>query len=146
MSKSTVEIDQRILSDSAEVATLLVCQVRLMDDARFPWLLLVPRRHAVELADLSALDRTSVIDEIAAASNAIRQVAGSVDKLNVGQLGNLVPQLHIHVVGRRRGDPAWPGPVWGAGTRVPYFDAERDRLVGLYRQALAENGRRRMGG
>src|SRR4029453_13744189 len=100
---------------------LALCHVRLQADARFPWVVLVPRiAGARELEDLEANDRSGLMAEIVLAGGAVRAggeaLGRPVQKLNVGQLGNLTPQLHVHVVGRRADDPAWPGPVWGVGT------------------------------
>ncbi len=88
-----------------------------MNDARFPWLILVPRRPGlVELVDLQPAERAALMEEIAGVSVALSARRG-VDKINVGALGNIVPQLHVHIVGRAVGDDAWPGPVWGFGAR-----------------------------
>ena len=110
---------------SEPLGDLGVCHVRLQADARWPWLVLIPRvARARELEDLSANDRAVLIEEVVRAGEAVRAVGVAlgrpVEKLNVGQLGNLTPQLHIHVVGRRPDDAAWPGPVWGVGTAEPY--------------------------
>jgi diadenosine tetraphosphate (Ap4A) HIT family hydrolase len=92
-----------------------------MDDARFPWLLLVPRvPGASEWVDLEGGAQRLLLAEINQASALLRRQFAPIDKLNIGALGNLVRQLHVHVVGRREGDAAWPGPVWGAGLRRPY--------------------------
>ena len=104
---------------------LALCHVRLQRDARWPWLVLIPRRGGLtELVELSAAEWVLLKGELEAAvdaAHAVGQVLGLVvDKLNVGALGNVVPQLHLHVVGRRAGDPAWPGPVWGFGAAAPY--------------------------
>jgi diadenosine tetraphosphate (Ap4A) HIT family hydrolase len=100
-----------------------------MNDARYPWLVLVPRRaNLVELHDLDAADRAVVIEEIARAGSGLKALTGAA-KINTGALGNLVPQLHIHVVARKPGDAAWPGPVWGQGATVPYEPAARDALL-----------------
>ena len=94
--------------------------VFLLDDARFPWVMLVPRRaNAAEILDLDAADRQALFDETMRAAEALRTVSRP-DKLNIGALGNVVRQLHVHIVGRFQSDPAWPGPVWGHGERVPY--------------------------
>lgn len=119
---------------SVAVAELDLCQARLQDDARFPWLVLLPRRpDAVELADLSPADRARLMEEIVAAGEAVRDLGQAlgrpVEKLNVGALGNVTAQLHLHVVGRRRDDGLWPGPVWGRGAARPWPPAERERLV-----------------
>lgn len=92
----------------------------LMDDARFPWLMLVPRRKDIrELLDLSREDLAQLMDEAMACSKALLAVS-KPDKLNIGTLGNAVEQMHFHVVARYRSDSAWPRPVWGSGTRQPY--------------------------
>ncbi len=119
--------------DTVEVARLPLCHVLLMKDRRFPWLILVPEREAVrEIHELAPDDRTQLIEEITLVSRALERLFEPA-KLNVGALGNIVPQLHIHVVARFETDPAWPGPVWGSGAAVPYAAEEiekiRDRLA-----------------
>jgi diadenosine tetraphosphate (Ap4A) HIT family hydrolase len=129
-------LDPRLAADTAPVGDLALSTLRLMRDARFPWAILVPRiAGAVEIADLSPADRATLMEEVAQVSHALRRVA-PCDKLNVGALGNLVPQLHVHVVARRKGDAAWPGPVWGSGGAEPYGPGELDRIVGDLRAAL----------
>ncbi|MCW2310118.1 HIT family protein [Rhodobium gokarnense] len=128
-------------ADSSPIADLGLSTVRLMDDATYPWLLLVPRvPGAVELIDLSRDDRHLLMDEIAAAETALRSVTGC-DKLNVGALGNMVPQLHIHVIARFKGDAAWPGPVWGKVPARPYAPDEKSSLIARLTDALAGAGR-----
>ena len=107
--------DPRRAADSAFIADGPLSQVRLMDDARFPWLLLVPRvAGASEWIDLDGGQQRLLLAEINQLSQLLRTEAG-VEKINIGALGNVVRQLHVHVVGRHAGDPAWPGPVWGSG-------------------------------
>jgi diadenosine tetraphosphate (Ap4A) HIT family hydrolase len=106
------------------VGDLALCHVRLQADARFAWLVLIPRiAGAVELEDLSGNDRAALVEEVVLAggrgARGRRGAGRPVEKLNVGQLGNITRQLHVHVVGRRADDPAWPGPVWGAGAAEP---------------------------
>jgi diadenosine tetraphosphate (Ap4A) HIT family hydrolase len=114
------ELDARIASDTLPLGDLLLSRVRLMNDARFPWLILVPRKPDLrEFTDLAAPERAILMEEIAAASNALKEATGA-DKLNVGALGNRVPQLHVHVVARFEKDSAWPAPVWGNGSGEPY--------------------------
>ena len=109
------ELDPRLAADSHWVADGPVCQVRLMDDTRFPWLVLVPRiAGAIEWFDLDDADRRAVFDEASQAARLLREHSGC-DKINIGALGNIVRQLHVHVVARSPGDVAWPGPVWGSG-------------------------------
>lgn len=129
-------LDPQLAADSVAVAELGLSDLRLMNDARFPWLLLVPRREgAVEMIDLEKPDRAALFEEINAASAALR-AATRCDKLNVAALGNQVKQLHVHVIGRFDGDPAWPGPVWGAGPAVPYAAEARNTLIDKIRSAL----------
>ncbi|MFT4912616.1 MAG: diadenosine tetraphosphate (Ap4A) HIT family hydrolase [Brevundimonas sp.] len=118
---------------SVFVADWPLCQLRLQDDARFPWLVLIPRvAGAVELDDLSPADRGRLMEEIVRAGELVRALGAaagrSVDKLNVAALGNVTAQLHVHVVGRRRDDGLWPDPVWGRDGARPY-DAETRAAV-----------------
>lgn len=122
-------LDPQLARESVFVADRALCRVLLMDDARFPWLVLVPRRAGlVELFDLDATERALLFDELEQAARALRSVAPCT-KLNVGALGNVVRQLHLHVVVRREGDAAWPGPVWGHGPRRPYDESARATRV-----------------
>lgn len=107
------------------LAELKLSQARLQLDARWPWIVLIPRRvGARELEHLSPQNRAQLMEEIVLAGAAVRAIGAAlgrpVDKLNVGQLGNITPQLHLHVVGRRPDDAAWPGPVWGQGEPALY--------------------------
>jgi len=116
------------------VADWPLCQVRLQDDARFPWLILIPRvTGAVDLEDLSATDRARLMEEVVRVGGLVRalgEVAGrTVDKLNVAALGNVTAQLHVHVVGRRRDDGLWPDPVWGRAGARPYDAAARAAVM-----------------
>ncbi|WP_434213230.1 HIT family protein [[Pseudomonas] boreopolis] len=112
---SGFQLDARLAADSAFVADGPLSQVRLMDDMRFPWLVLVPRvAGASEWIDLDGGQQRLLLAEINQLSHLLRTEPG-VGKLNIGALGNIVRQLHVHLVGRREGDPAWPGPVWGSG-------------------------------
>ncbi|MET0294350.1 MAG: HIT domain-containing protein [Phenylobacterium sp.] len=132
----TFQLAPAFVATSHAVAELPLCHVRLQDDARFPWLVLIPRvAGARELEDLSADDRTRLLDEILLAGRAVRAV-GRIEKLNVGQLGNVTPQLHVHVVGRREDDAAWPGPVWGFAAAQPYEPGALRAALAAARQAL----------
>ena len=129
----TFALHPRLEADTFFVADWPLCRVLLMNDARYPWLILVPRRGGItELMDLAADDRILLTDEIARAGGIVRGRPG-VTKVNVGALGNLVPQLHVHVLGRYPGDPAWPGPVWGHGQAVSYETSARDALIAAVR-------------
>jgi diadenosine tetraphosphate (Ap4A) HIT family hydrolase len=114
-------LDPRLEADSVFIADGPLSQLRLIDDARFPWLVLVPRvSGATEWIDLDGASQRLLLAEINQAGTLLRAHFADIDKLNIGALGNIVRQLHVHVVGRREGDAAWPGPVWGAGTRRSY--------------------------
>lgn len=129
MTESAFTLDARLAADTVEVGDLALCRVLLMDDARFPWLILVPRRpDLAEIIDLPEPDATALWQEIRIATG-VMQALAKPDKVNVGALGNVVTQLHVHVVGRFRSDPAWPGPVWGFGTRTPYPLHARAQLI-----------------
>lgn len=128
-------LDPRLAGDTLLAGRLGICETLIMNDARYPWVILVPRMDgARELHDLAGADFTAVI---AASMTISRAMAAwpNVTKVNIGALGNVVPQLHIHIIGRREGDPAWPGPVWGHSQRVPYDAGEVDDFM-AYLQAL----------
>jgi len=138
------QLDARLATDTLFVAEWTLCRVLLMDDAQFPWLVLVPRREGpAELDDLTERDRTQLMCEITRAMKVLRGVV-EYDKLNVGALGNIVRQLHVHVVARREGDAAWPEPVWGHGPAHHYLPEARDKLLAdLRRESGAEATPRR---
>ncbi|WP_029414845.1 HIT domain-containing protein [Brevundimonas bacteroides] len=115
-----------------------LCHVRMQTDARFPWLILIPRvQGATEIEHLSADDRTRLMEEIVRAGARVRDLGEAtgrpVDKLNLAALGNVTAQLHVHVVGRRRDDPLWPDPVWGRGKAEPMNDDQIETALTLVR-------------
>ncbi|QYF86620.1 HIT domain-containing protein [Brevundimonas sp. PAMC22021] len=117
--------DPAFSTGSVAVTEWPLCHVRLQDDGRFPWIILIPRIDgAVELEDLSADQQSLLMEETVRAGRIVRRVAERlgrpIDKLNVGAIGNVTAQLHVHVLGRRRDDPLWPDPVWGRGPALPY--------------------------
>jgi diadenosine tetraphosphate (Ap4A) HIT family hydrolase len=113
-------LDPRLDADSIPLGRLALSRVLLMNDASYPWLILVPERpDLAEIIDLTEADRATLMREIAAASEALKALY-QPDKLNVGALGNRVRQLHVHVLARFVSDAAWPGPVWGVGEAAPY--------------------------
>lgn len=125
--------DPAFAAGSVFAADWPLCQVRLQDDARFPWLILIPRiAGATELEHLSPADRTTLMEETVRAGQIVRALGDAagrpIDKLNVGAIGNVTAQLHVHVLGRRRDDPLWPDPVWGRPGAVRY---EADALTHL---------------
>ena len=126
---SPFDLDPRLAADTIPVGDLALSSVLLLDDARFPWFVLVPRRAgATEIADLAEADAALLMGEIRTETRVMLDLA-KPDKVNLGALGNVVAQLHVHVVGRFRSDPAWPGPVWGHGARQPYTDHAAAALV-----------------
>ncbi|WP_428032714.1 HIT domain-containing protein [Ancylobacter sp.] len=136
---STFLLDPRLEADSFPVIDLPLATVRLMDDARFPWVILVPRRPGLaDLIDLEGEERATLTREIDAVSRALKSLTGC-DKLNVAALGNMVRQLHIHVIARFEGDAAWPAAVWGSGgERSTYAAPQAMLLAGQLRGALAQ--------
>jgi diadenosine tetraphosphate (Ap4A) HIT family hydrolase len=126
---SGFRLDERLAADTIGVTGLWLSELRLMNDARFPWLVLVPRVvGASEIVDLARADRAALCDEITAVSQTLMNLT-NCDKLNVAALGNVVSQLHVHVVARFQGDAAWPAPVWGYGKAVAYGAEDRDSLI-----------------
>jgi diadenosine tetraphosphate (Ap4A) HIT family hydrolase len=136
MSAAAFALDGRLAADTHTVAALPLCEVLLMNDTRFTWLVLVPRRPGlVEVADLAEDEQLTLWREVNRAASALRACA-PCDKLNLGALGNIVRQLHVHVVARREGDAAWPAPVWGSGPAQPYAQDAMDDLIARLRHAL----------
>jgi diadenosine tetraphosphate (Ap4A) HIT family hydrolase len=114
------QLDSRLAADTIPLGRLALSRVLLMDDARYPWLILVPERpELAEIIELPEPDRIVLMREIAAVSEVLKALYAP-DKLNVGALGNKVRQLHVHVLARFASDAAWPGPVWGVGEALPY--------------------------
>jgi diadenosine tetraphosphate (Ap4A) HIT family hydrolase len=127
-------LHETLARDTVPVTRLTLCRVLLRNDRRFPWLILVPERESArEIHGLVAADRAVLVEEIARAGEALERLFRP-DKVNVGALGNVVPQLHLHVVARFAADPAWPGPVWGFAGAVAY---EESALDGLLQRLLA---------
>lgn len=130
------KLDERLRGDSDLVVTLGLCQLRLMNDLRWPWLILVPQRSGIEeLFDLTPLDQALLTFETNLAAEALKKITDAT-KVNVGALGNIVRQLHVHVIARSENDPNWPGPVWGFGTREPYGADEKMALVDKILKAI----------
>ena len=131
------ELDSQLASDTVELGQLGLSRVLLMKDANYPWVILVPERPAItELYELAEVDQLKLIGEITALSQGMKQIF-SADKMNVANLGNMVPQLHIHIIARFRNDPAWPGPVWGAVERKAYEEDALAQRVALLSQMVA---------
>jgi len=129
-------LDPRLAADTHPIGELPLSRVLLTDDVRFPWLVLVPRLPGVrELTELARDEQHVLLDEINRVAHVLHAIA-QPDKLNIAALGNVVPQLHVHVIARFAGDAAWPRPVWGVGERVAYGQDEVDKLRGTLLAAL----------
>jgi diadenosine tetraphosphate (Ap4A) HIT family hydrolase len=126
----------RLAADAIALGAWPLCRLLLMNDGRFPWLILVPARPDLrEIHDLAPPERAVLIEEIARAAGLMQQ-AFKADKMNVAALGNQVPQLHIHVIARYMSDPAWPHPVWGQGAPRAMGAAERAQRIALLQPLL----------
>ena len=122
--------------DTVRIGDLALSRVLLMNDVNYPWLILVPRREEViEFIELAEDERTQLMQEIANVSEALKALT-ECEKLNVAAIGNVVPQLHVHIIARRHSDPAWPKPVWGAVPAIAYEPRMRDGFVGALRGKL----------
>jgi len=131
------ELDARLDADSLFLTDWPLCRVLRMNDRTYPWLILVPRRVGMrEIIDLSSVDQALLLGESGRASRAIKK-ALQPEKLNVAALGNVVAQLHVHVIGRFTDDPAWPRPIWGVQAPVPFDPDEAEVEVIEWRERLA---------
>ena len=120
----TFSLHPKLAEDSLPIVALALCDVRLMNDRRFPWCIVVPRlQNLRELHDVPDAQQAGLFAEIVATSRALDRVAGA-EKINVAALGNIVAQLHVHVIARFSHDAAWPAPVWGFGSAEPYENAQ----------------------
>lgn len=130
------QLHPQLAEDTHPVASFALSELRLMDDANHPWLILVPRiADAVELADLTETQQAELMREITRASGMLQR-AFKPHKINVAALGNMVPQLHVHVIARFREDIAWPRPVWGMATAQPYPPEELVRRIERLQSAM----------
>ena len=126
----------QLAQDTVPVGDLALCRVLLANDANYPWTILVPRLPALtEIIDLAENEQGQLLGEIDTVARALKTITGC-DKLNIAAIGNVVSQLHIHVVARRRSDAAWPKPVWGAAPATAYDPAAREHLIDALRAAL----------
>jgi diadenosine tetraphosphate (Ap4A) HIT family hydrolase len=126
----------QLVRDTIELGDLALSRVLIIKDANYPWLLLVPRRPAIiEIIDLDEIEQAQLMVEIARAGRALKSVT-QCDKLNIAALGNAVPQLHVHIIARRKTDKAWPKPVWGAAEPVDHDFTELDRFMHAMKKKL----------
>jgi diadenosine tetraphosphate (Ap4A) HIT family hydrolase len=131
-------LDDRLANDSVSVTITGLCDVRLMKDRRWPWLLLVPRRPGIsEIFELTPLDQVLLTFETNKVGAALKTVTGAT-KINIGALGNIVRQLHVHVIARFEGDTNWPGPIWGHGKAEPYADEDMNSFIAKLRETLSQ--------
>jgi diadenosine tetraphosphate (Ap4A) HIT family hydrolase len=138
VSETSWSLHPQLDADTVLVCDLALSRLLAMNDANFPWLILVPRRAGVsEIIDLGT-EQATLMDELALVSRALKDET-CCDKLNVAAIGNVVPQLHIHVVARREDDAAWPKPVWGAVPRRVYETAVIERFVTAIRDRVASS-------
>jgi diadenosine tetraphosphate (Ap4A) HIT family hydrolase len=136
MPESVWSLHRKLAEYTVPVGDLALTRVLLANDANYPWLILVPRRPAlIELIDLEENEQVQLLGEVAAAARALKAIT-ECEKLNVAALGNQVSQLHVHVIGRRHSDAAWPQPVWGVVPPTAYDPAVRDGLLGALRRGL----------
>lgn len=130
------DLDEHLANDTVEVGDMPLSRVLLMKDARFPWAILAPRRPGlVEFHDMTQADRRDLMEEAAIVSAALRKLTGAT-KMNIAMLGNVVRQLHVHVVARSEDDEAWPRPVWAVGTPLPYAEGEAEACALSLKSAL----------
>ena len=134
---SPFELDHRLARDSDMLMRIGLCQLRLSRDSRWPWLILVPQRSQIsEIFELTPLDQTMLTFEMNLVATALQNVTGAT-KINIGALGNIVRQLHIHVIARFEGDANWPGPVWGFGQPQAYVEQEKTQFIAKILEALS---------
>jgi diadenosine tetraphosphate (Ap4A) HIT family hydrolase len=129
-------LDPQLAHDTLVIGDLPLSRVLLMNDANFPWLIIVPRRAGTaEVFDLTPADQMRLMAEIARVGELLKEVTGC-DKINTAAIGNIVPQLHVHIIARSRSDAAWPRPAWGALPACPYDEAARECLLAVLRKKI----------
>ena len=135
-SSSSWTLHPQLASDTVNLGDLPLCQVLVIQDANYPWLLLVPRRpDVVEVLDLDEVEQAQLMTETTRVARALREIT-KCDKLNIAALGNVVPQLHVHVIARRKTDAAWPRPVWGAVPPVNHDPEELKQFISAIRKKI----------
>lgn len=126
----------QLAKDTVFVKKLSLCRVLMMKDAGYPWLVLVPERGDIrEIHELEEADQQTLMREITTVAGRLEALTGA-DKMNVAALGNMVPQLHIHIIARFETDAAWPGPVWGVALAKPYGEDALEQTVFNIKEAL----------
>ena len=136
----TWSLHPQLAQDTAPVGDLPLARVLLVNDANYPWLILVPRLPGlIELIDLEENAQVQLLGEIAVTARVLKTVT-ACDKLNIAALGNQVSQLHVHILARRRSDAAWPKPVWGVKTPLAYKESDQQTLLNSLHQHLTPGG------
>ena len=131
-----IHLDKRLQQDTLPIGKLELCEIRLLNDVRWPWLVLVPmRKDMTEVFDLSVVDQKTLAEETVIASVALKNITRA-EKINTAAIGNIVRQLHVHVIARNQGDANWPGPVWGFGQVEPYSKDTAKTLINKLRNEL----------
>jgi len=126
----------QLARDTISIGDLPLSRVLIVNDANWPWLLLVPRARGVnDIIDLDEVAQAQLMTEIARTARALKAVT-QCEKLNIAALGNVVPQLHVHVIARREGDAGWPRPIWGAAAQLPHDKAELERFISEIRRKI----------
>ena len=136
MPESAWSLNPQLAKDTIDIGDLPLSRVLVIKDANYPWLLLVPRRaDAVEIIDLDEVAQAQLMTETTRVSRALKDIT-KCDKLNVAALGNVVPQLHVHIIARRTSDVAWPRPVWGVAPPVPHDAQEVQQFISAIRRKI----------
>jgi diadenosine tetraphosphate (Ap4A) HIT family hydrolase len=126
----------QLKKDTIDIGDLPLCRVLVIKDAHYPWLLLVPRRdEIIEIIDLAEVEQAQLMTEISRVARSLKEVT-KCDKLNIAALGNVVPQLHVHVIARRASDAAWPRPVWGVMPPLPHDAEEVQVFISALRRKI----------
>ena len=136
IASSDWSLHPQLQRDTVNIGDLPLSRVLIINDANYPWILLVPRRPAVaEIIELDEIEQAQLMTEIARVGRALKTVT-QCDKLNIAALGNVVPQLHVHIIARRQGDAAWPRPVWGQMPPLAYDKADLEEFVSAVRRKI----------
>ena len=132
------ELHEKLAADTHSLGSSGLCEIRLMNDSTWPWVILVPKVEDVrEIYELSKIQQIRLLGDASNLSEGMMQVFRG-DRMNVAALGNMVPQLHIHLIVRHEGDPAWPGPVWGTQVPVPYTEEQLEAVRKKLQPLLAK--------
>jgi diadenosine tetraphosphate (Ap4A) HIT family hydrolase len=136
MPESAWSLHPQLKQDTIDIGDLPLSKVLVIKDANYPWLMLVPRRpEKVEIIDLDEVEQAQLMTEVSRAAKALKEIT-KCDKLNIAALGNVVPQLHVHVIARRSSDPAWPRPVWGVVPPLAHDAAEVQHFISALRRKI----------